>query len=204
MPERRPGGGLRRSGLRADRRRPHAARRGGRPAAGRSGFGGDRARLGLERASLRAAVVIWRAAGLGRAQRLPDPVPVEVRQPVPVADDKPVPVAVLDVLVLDRQADHVVPAADQVVVLVGFCVRVVLLILASGFVTPGVVTPGVLAAGVVTPGVVTPGVLAAGVVTSGVVTPGVVTRGVLPRGVLASSEQLRLGGDDDDLTGGPA
>ena len=98
LPQRRAGGGLCGSGLRPDRRRPHAARRGERPAAGRSGSGGDCARLaldcarlGVKRGHLPAAVVIGRAQALGRAERLPDPDPVPSPQPDPVADDQPVP-----------------------------------------------------------------------------------------------------------------
>ena len=103
-PERRPGGGGGRSGLRPDRRRPHAARH-GRPAAGQSGSGGDRALAGVRRASLPAGVVIGLASRLGRAERQPEPVPVQAPQPVPEPDSEPV---------FDRRSERAVIAANQV------------------------------------------------------------------------------------------
>ena len=136
-------------------RTPHTR---GRPAAGRSGIGGDRARLGVERASLYAAVVICLAPALGRAERLPDPVPVQVRQPVPDAGDGHVRV---------READQ-------------------LGVVASGVLASGVVAPGVLASRVVAPGVLASGVVASGVLASGVLASGVVPSRVLASGVLAS------------------
>ena len=94
------------------------------PTAGRSGSGGDGALVGVQRASFSAAVVVGLPSGLGRAERLLEPFPVQaVRQPVPepVLSPSLSPTAGAP---STAEPTKSVPAANQVRVLVGLPFRV--------------------------------------------------------------------------------